>query len=410
MTYVPKILIVDDEPLMCSSLQFLLSKDGLETQISHSGREAMACFAKEVFDVVLLDIQMPDMNGLQLMDYMRSQCPGTFVVVITGHASVDSTVESLRRGAFDYLRKPFEHEELLKTVNNALNQKRLEMDRKRAEEELQKAHEELERRVKERTAELAKANERLKREVEERKQAEKELQSINEEVKDFARVVSHDLKNPIISVLGFSSRLVKHYRDKLGEKGLSYLEHIVANARRMELLVSDLLTLSTVGRVVPSSGDISSGEIVRNVSSSLQARLRDKGIDLVVAEHLPTIYCDGERMHQVFENLLVNAIKFIGDTEVPKIEIGYDDGGDLHHFYLRDNGIGIDRKNHRKIFEKFLRLREIEDEEGTGLGLPIVERIVNNCGGKVWVESEKGEGATFCFSLPKGSLKNNFTF
>ncbi|MCK4727666.1 MAG: response regulator, partial [Desulfobacterales bacterium] len=215
MTYVPKILIVDDEPLMCSSLQFLLRKDGLETQISHSGREAMACFAKEVFDVVLLDIQMPDMNGLQLMDHMRSQCPGTFVVVITGHASVDSTVEFLRRGAFDYLRKPFEHEELLKTVNNALNQKRLEMDRKRAEEELRKAHEELERRVKERTAELAKANERLKREVEERKQAEKELQSINEEVKDFARVVSHDLKTPIISIQGFSSRLLKSYKKKL---------------------------------------------------------------------------------------------------------------------------------------------------------------------------------------------------
>ena len=352
------------------------------------------------FDI-LLDMNIPDVSGLEIMDYIGSESPETFVIVITGHASVDSTVESLRRGAFDYLRKPFEHEELLKTVRNAINQKRLEMGRKRAEEGLQKAHDELERRVEARTAELAKANGQLRWEIEERKRAEEELQSTNEEMKHFVRVVSHDLKNPLISVQGFSSLLLKHHGEKLGERGRSYLEHIMANARRMEILISDLLALSRIGRVDANLTDVSTREIVKNVCSSLRSRLRENSIGLVVADNLPTLHCDGERIYQVFENLLTNAIKFMGNTQAPKIEIGYGDGGAFHRFYLKDNGIGIDPKYHRKIFEAFQRLEEIKDEEGTGLGLPIVDRIVNKHGGKVWVESQQGKGATFHFTLSK---------
>ena len=116
-----------------------------------------------------------------------------------------------------------------------------------------------------------------------------------------------------------------------------------------------------------------------------------------------TIRFDGERIYQVFENLLVNAIKFTADVKKPKIEIGYEDGGDLHLFYVRDNGIGIDPEHHLRIFEMFHRLRLKEDKEGTGLGLAIVDRIVKNHGGKVWVESEKDKGATFYFTVPKRS-------
>jgi len=237
--------------------------------------------------------------------------------------------------------------------------------------------------------------------ITEQKQAEEELRKINEELKNFVHVVSHDLKTPIISIQGFSSRLLKNYQEKLGEKGRVYLEHIKTSGRRMEVLVSDLLTLSKIGRVVSNLKDISSHEIVKNLTSDLQDRVKEKGIELVVAHNLPTISCDGERIYQVFQNLLVNAIKFMGDTESPQIEIGYADMGDFHQFSVRDNGIGIDPKYHRRIFEIFHRLKKIEDEEGTGLGLAIVYRIVTDHDGKVWVESEKGKGATFYFTLPK---------
>ncbi len=237
--------------------------------------------------------------------------------------------------------------------------------------------------------------------ITEQKQAEEELRKINEELKNFVHVVSHDLKTPIISIQGFSSRLLKNYQEKLGEKGRVYLEHIKTSGRRMEVLVSDLLALSKIGRVVSNLKDISSHEIVKNLTSDLQDRVKEKGIELVVAHNLPTISCDGERIYQVFQNLLVNAIKFMGDTESPQIEIGYTDMGDFHQFSVRDNGIGIDPKYHRRIFDMFHRLKKIEDEEGTGLGLAIVYRIVTDHDGKVWVESEKGKGATFYFTLPK---------
>ncbi len=237
--------------------------------------------------------------------------------------------------------------------------------------------------------------------ITEQKQAEEELRKINEELKNFVHVVSHDLKTPIISIQGFSSRLLKNYQEKLGEKGRVYLEHIKTSGRRMEVLVSDLLTLSKIGRVVSNLKDISSHEIVKNLTSDLQDRVKEKGIELVVAHNLPTISCDGERIYQVFQNLLVNAIKFMGDTESPQIEIGYADMGDFHQFSVRDNGIGIDPKYHRRIFEIFHRLKKIEDEEGTGIGLAIVYRIVTDHDGKVWVESEKGKGAIFYFTLPK---------
>ena len=237
--------------------------------------------------------------------------------------------------------------------------------------------------------------------ITEQKQAEEQLRKINEELKNFVHVVSHDLKTPIISIQGFSSRLLKNYQEKLGEKGRVYLEHIKTSGRRMEVLVSDLLALSKIGRVVSNLKDISSYEIVKNLTSDLQDRVKEKGIELVVAHNLPTISCDGERIYQVFQNLLVNAIKFMGDTESPQIEIGYADMGDFHQFSVRDNGIGIDPKYHRRIFDMFHRLKKIEDEEGTGIGLAIVDRIVTGHDGKVWVESEKGKGATFYFTLPK---------
>jgi PAS domain S-box-containing protein len=237
--------------------------------------------------------------------------------------------------------------------------------------------------------------------ISDRKRAEEELQKTNEELKNFVSVVSHDLKNPIMSIHGFSFLLLKNYEKTLDEKALGYLQHIEASARRMGALVSDLLDLSRLGSVASSFGDVRSLEIVTKVTSDLQDRLLKKGIDLVVADDLPTIHCDGGRIYQVFENLLVNAIKFMGDAQYPKIEIGYQDNADVHQFYVRDNGIGIDPKDHQRIFKMFRRLREIEDDEGTGMGLAIVDRIVKSHGGEVWVESEKGKGATFHFSLPK---------
>ncbi len=141
MSYTPRILIVDDEPRMCDSLKALLSGQGYEIHTGNSVKEAIEYLSRNSFDLVLLDIVMPEMDGHRVMDYINSQDIETSVIVMTGHASIKSAIEALRGGAYDYLRKPFEHEELLKTVENALKQKRLKNKREQAEEALRESEE-----------------------------------------------------------------------------------------------------------------------------------------------------------------------------------------------------------------------------------------------------------------------------
>ena len=237
--------------------------------------------------------------------------------------------------------------------------------------------------------------------VTERARATEELKRKNEELETFVYTVSHDLKSPIISMHGFSSILLKEYQERLGEEGKGYIERIKENARHMEVLISDLLALSRLGRTVSSFEDVSSLKIAKRACSNFKQRLEEGRVDVSIGDNLPTIHCDEDRTYKVFENLVSNAIKFMGDTEKPMIEVGYEEKGRFHQFFVRDNGIGIDPKYHRRVFEIFQQLKKVEHSEGTGIGLVIVERIVRNHGGRVWVESEEGEGATFYISVPK---------
>jgi len=237
--------------------------------------------------------------------------------------------------------------------------------------------------------------------VTERKKAELALKHANDEFKAFIDTVSHDLKNPIMSIEGFCNLLLRKYGDKLDDKGRGYLQVIGAGAIRMGHLVSDLLELSKIGQVVPNLKSVDCSDLVNEVVSNLRGRLEESGIELVIAQTFPTIYCDAERMHQVFENLLTNAIRFARNAEKPKIDVGYEDVGDHYRFYVRDYGVGIDPKYHRRIFLLFQRISEEGNEDGTGLGLTIVERLVRQHDGTIWVESKREEGATFYFTIPK---------
>lgn len=237
--------------------------------------------------------------------------------------------------------------------------------------------------------------------ITEEKRFEEELEEANVELREFMDVVSHDLKTPLISIRGFVSRLLRNHAAQLNEKGMDYLRRIEASAERMDALISDLRAFLTSGHVSYEYQQVSSREIIENVVNDLEAMLKAKKVKLILAEDLPFIYCDPEKIYHVFQNLIENAVKYLGDTPSPRIEIRYLDIGCAHQFSVSDNGIGIDPENHERVFKKFQRLKEAKDEKGTGLGLAIVKRIVERHGGKVWVESELGKGATFVFSLPK---------
>ena len=237
--------------------------------------------------------------------------------------------------------------------------------------------------------------------VTEEKRFEEELEETNVELREFMDVVSHDLKTPLISIRGFVLRILRNNEAALTDKVMEYLRRIDSSAERMDALISDLRAFLTSGHVDYEFREVSSREIIESVVSDLEAILKAKKVDLVLADDLPLIYCDPERIYHVFQNLVENAVKYSGDNPKPRIDIRHRDTGDAHEFSVTDDGIGIDPEDHERVFKKFLRLKAAKDEKGTGLGLAIVKRIIERHGGKVWIESEARKGASFVFTLPK---------
>ncbi len=272
-------------------------------------------------------------------------------------------------------------------------------------EALSKAHNELERRVQERTADLAKANEALKEENLERLRAEeaikryaKELERSNKELQQFAYVASHDLQEPLRMVGSFLQLLERRYGPQLDSDAKEFIYYAVDGAIRMQTLINDLLEYSRVGTRGKPFEEINLNEIIAHVKSNLDVAIKENNA-VIKVKRLPKIYGDGTQLTQVFQNLIGNAIKFHADKS-PEINISSIRKNGDYEILVQDNGIGIDPQYKEKIFLIFQRLHTREEYPGTGIGLAICKRIVERHGGMIWVESQAGEGATFHFSIP----------
>ncbi|MDP2920947.1 MAG: ATP-binding protein [Candidatus Omnitrophota bacterium] len=254
--------------------------------------------------------------------------------------------------------------------------------------ELKGLYTNLENKVKERTLQLAEANEALGR--------------TNKELDDFTYIVSHDLKEPLRGVKAFTKLLLEEYSGKLDTEGKEYLKTISDSSARMGRLIEDLLNLSRIGRIKNVEPNIDLNEALSDVRKNLVYALEEKKVNLNIKPDFPKVSCDRIRITEVFSNLVSNAIKYTRKDKQPVIDIGWSDKKDFYEFYVKDNGIGIEKQYYDRIFQIFQRLHAKGGEyEGTGAGLTIVKKIVENHGGKIWVESEPGAGSVFYFTLPK---------
>jgi len=242
------------------------------------------------------------------------------------------------------------------------------------------------------------------KEVEQQREALiKELEAKNTELERFTYTVSHDLKAPLITMGGFLGFLEK---DALQGDIVKLKEDIfrISEANvKMQRLLNELLELSRIGRLMNAPEDVSFEQIVNDALARVGRRLEEKQIQVKTSGRPASVRGDRLRLVEVIQNLLDNAAKFIGEREHPQIEIGTEMSGDETVFFVRDNGIGIDPKFHDKIFDLFSKLDP--HAEGTGIGLTLVKRIIEVHGGKIWVESEPGKGATFYFTLPLNDKK-----
>lgn len=442
------ILMVDDRPENLVALEAILDSLGQNLVKATSGMEALRCLLDQDFAVILLDVQMPGMDGFETATLIRQRprSQHTPIIFITAINRSDTHVaRGYSLGAVDYLFKPIEPEILIskvavfvslhkKTEEVKRQAKQLEAanieleteikSRQRAEELLRHAHDELEIKVQERTAELGTANELLKAEIAERVRTEEALQQAKEAAEvanhaksDFLSMVSHELRTPLTSVLGFAKIIKKRLdsvifpeittENKKIQKAVKQVEDnidiIVSEGERLTTLINDVLDLAKLesGKIEWKTEPISVTQIIEQATAATSALFEAKRLELVkdIEEDLPEIVGDRDRLVQVVINLISNAIKF---TEKGSVTCRVRRTDNAIAVSVIDTGIGIAETDQPQVFEQFKQIGDTltDKPKGTGLGLPICKQIVEHHGGTLWVESELGKGSNFSFTLP----------
>ena len=353
-----------------------LDGESYEVLTATSGSGAIELLRQDSFDLVLTDLKMPVVDGLEVLRQAREIAPQTVVVILTAYASLGSAIEALREGVHDYLVKPCSSGELKLRIERGLERVRLAEEHQRAEEEL--------------------------------KQTMAELARSNKELEQFAYVASHDLQEPLRMVASYVQLLARHYQGKLDADADEFIAYAVDGASRMQSLINDLLAYSRVSTRGKPFEPTECEAVLSRVFADLQVVIEENGA-VVTHDPLPTVMADATQLTQLFQNLIGNAIKFRSE-ESPRVHVsaerlppspaGEGWGGGEWVFAVRDNGIGVDPECHERIFLIFQRVHTREEYPGTGIGLAICKKIVECHGGRIWVESQPGKGSIFYFTIP----------
>ncbi len=360
----PHVLIVEDNAVELKLLCDILQGEGFQVIGCGSAQEALEHVRERDFGVAVVDYRLPDLSGAQLLEQIHAFDDHVRVIIYTGVASYDSIKEAMHLGAFAYLEKLSDRSELLRHVHRACHERvgRYALD--------------LERAVADRTEELAHSN---------------------RELKTFASVVAHDLRSPLLTISGYCQLLEEEFHDRLDLTAHEYLAEIVGGATRMNRLIEDLLEYSRAGRSREPLQSVDMRSVMIQATANLESLIREQEVRIEIGQ-MPTVSGDHTQLVQLFQNLLGNAIKFRRD-ESPRLRVTATRVDEGWRFAVEDNGIGVAEEHFDRVFQTFQRLQGRE-YPGTGIGLAICKKIVERHGGRIWLDSVAGQGATFFFTLP----------
>jgi signal transduction histidine kinase len=361
-----RFLLVEDNPLDVELVKRELRR--AEFDFTSVAVQTLEDFTREVRaqcpQMVLADYNLPQWRGMEAVEILRREKLDVPVILVSGALGEVNAVECLKQGATDYVLKGA-LTRLPVAIRRALQERGLREQRKEAEEAMARKVEELAR--------------------------------SNRELEEFAYVASHDLQEPLRMVASYCELLSQRYRGKLDEKADKYIDYAVDGARRMQQLISHLLQYSRVGTKAQALQPTDAGAVVSSVIVGLQ-NVVEASRAVIVCGPLPAVQADEVQLGQVFQNLIGNALKFHGEP-APRIQVNAEVVEKMVRFSVSDNGIGIEKDGSGRIFQMFQRLHTREKYEGSGMGLAIVKKIVEQHGGKIWFESVPGQGTTFYFTL-----------
>ena len=369
------ILIVDDTPIIRKTLSFALEKAGHLVTEATDGADALSQLFAQSFDLILLDVEMPRMNGYQVLQKLKTDPHFAHipVIVISANEDLESAVRCIKLGAVDYLNKPFNPTLLHARVQSCLEKKRLrdnELTQKKELENLYSA-----------------------------------LKQAHDAKDDFVAMVAHELRNPINGLMA-AYEILNRLNAKASNQ-LPVLTSMYFALDSMKVLVEDLNDISQIesGNISLEFGEVAVPAIIARVVSSLQHKLDLKlhALDVNIIEGVQPIYGDRFRITQILTNLVSNAIKYTPDGGQISISVEpYQHDMNHLHIAVKDSGIGMDPSSINKIFDKYYRVKSDDTvtEEGIGLGMFITKSLVQKHNGHIWIQSEPHKGTAVHFTIP----------
>ncbi len=359
----PRVLVIDDEETARISCQRVLSREGIEVELAASGREGLDLVMSRRPDLVLVDLTVPEMDGVEVVRRIYQFDPSIVTIIITGYASIESAVAVMKEGAYDYLPKPFTPDELVIVVRRGLEKRRLDQESRALREE----------------------KEALER--------------------NFITMVTHQLRSPLSAILQYFEVLLGNIGGELTDIQREMLERAQERLQGLLQLINDWLDMSRLqeGEIVKRMRPVALADPIRAALVGLEDLGRKRGIRVVseVDANLPKVRGDADSLREVFSNLIANAINYNRDHG--EVRIRAREEGDHVVVDVSDTGLGIDSREIPFIFDQFYRGKgkEIREREGTGLGLAIAHKIIRAHGGKISVNSQLGVGTTFSVELSK---------
>lgn len=371
-----RILVVDDEKEIREFLSKALTRiAGFHVEVAEDGDDALKRIERDKLDLILTDLKMPRMDGLKLITEIAKTKPEILTVLMTGHGTIDSALEAMKRGASDYLTKPINLDELVLRVQKVLDEKQRFVS------------------LKEYISQLESANQKLKR--------------VDEMKSEFVSVASHELRTPLATIKNAVELVLKGKAGEVSDIQAHFLIMAEKNIHRLTNILNNLLDLSKIesGKMGMKFEELDLRVSIDFVLSSLKSQADGKSIrlEMEVPEDLPFVYGDREKVEQMLINLIGNAIKFT--PEGGKVVVAarlLEKTENAVGISVQDTGIGIPEDQLEKVFEKFHQVERPlrHSASGTGLGLAITKGLVEAHQGRIWVESESGKGSTFTFTLP----------
>ncbi|NEQ36480.1 MAG: response regulator [Okeania sp. SIO3I5] len=390
------ILLVEDNPGDAFFLQQLLKESQVSNfQVSHFDylAKAISHLENATCDVILLDLLLPDSQGLKTLLNIQQKAPNIPIVILTGMNDQKLAMEAVRKGAQDYLIKGQVTTELLtQSIRYAIERKIIQKELKKRTEQLEKTNQELKKRT-------------------------EELEAVNQELKAFSYTVSHDLRNPITSLKGVLFLWKEKYKDKFDTQDKQWLDMMNKGCNQMNQLIQDLMLFSHVEKQNAYLSQVNLSVLANRILQQLEMKYPNKKVEAIVGSNIIAM-ADENLVYIALENLLNNAVKYSQRQEKVRVEVGSffssesqelenNQGEEISQkqlvYFVADHGVGFDMKNADKLFIPFERLHSKYQFEGTGIGLATVQRIIKRHGGKIWANSEVGKGATFYFTIPSSS-------